>query len=73
MSKCLDFKVTAERLELLIKYAHDAESKQKATDDLIKHLQAGQPEVPAPIVALKMPPPPPKKAQTEDETAKENG
>ena len=48
-------------------------NKQKATDDLIKHLQAGQPEVPVPIVALKMPPPPPKKAQTEDETAKENG
>ena len=56
----------------MIKYAPDAESKQKATDDLIKHLQAGQPEVPTPIVALKIPPPPPK-AQTEDETAKENG
>jgi hypothetical protein len=71
-SKCLEFEMTSNRLQMLLTHLPAGEAKQKALDDLMKHLQAGQPEAPTPIVAPKTPPPAPKKARTEDETTKEN-
>ena len=71
-SKCIEFEMTSNRLQMLLTHLPAGEAKQKALDDLMKHLQAGQPEAPTPIVAPKTPPPAPKKARTEDETTKEN-
>ena len=71
-SKCIEFQMTSDRLQTLLTHLPEGEAKQKALDDLMKHLQAGLPKAPTPIVAPKTPPPPPKKARPDDETTKEN-